>query len=683
MRDIRELYQTARRNEALQEQYNRQLYDLGMVMQPSDIGQSNLNNVEPPFSPTIMGAFRQARILGRTAQFLHQAFYANFTKNDFPVEAFYSWLYDFSPYIPNIPDTARWRLDCDPFAPYRSINGTCNNLFNPNLGSSFTPFPRITYPLYDDDINIVRRSQDHSSLPPSRNLVVYFFRNQSIFEHYHSQLNFKEMPNQASLFFAQMLAHDITQKANTQNLNGEKGIQCCAKGNSRIPPASQLYPACIPLEISPRDPDYAEKSIECITVIRSEIIASFGKTLSAAEQANRATSFLDLSPSYGHTNAIAQGLRAYTGGKFALDEDNILPRVDNCTSKACYKAGDSRVNQTPFLAVMQSIFYRHHNRVAMMLSTLNPHWDDERCYQETRRIVIAQYQHIIYTEFLPAFFGPSVVNEFNEEYSSSVKSATTNEFAASTLRNFHIFLANDYVLADRNDNLEILTLSDTVFNSSIIITKYDDILRGLCRQRINLEGAPREITSRLFKNSKNDLGTDLLSFDIQRGRDHGLNSYTTYLEYCGHKHIHDFDDLAVVMDYETIRKLKKAYKSVHDIDFFVGSSLEDTRGELFGPTNRCIMIEQFKRYKSGDRFFYTFTDGPNPFTPQQLKEIKKFTAAHIFCENSGVESVPRRSFITPMSESDFIACKNLPKIQYSLWRESQFNLHINKFPLYK
>lgn len=87
----------------------------------------------------------------------------------------------------------------------------------------------------------------------------------------------------------------------------------------------------------------------------------------------------------------------------------------NCRSQSkalpCFLSGDSRINEHPGLALMHLLFLREHNRIAQKLENINPHWDDERLYQETRKIVIAEMQHVTYNEFLPVILGETFLDK--------------------------------------------------------------------------------------------------------------------------------------------------------------------------------------------------------------------------------------------------------------------------------
>ena len=57
------------------------------------------------------------------------------------------------------------------------------------------------------------------------------------------------------------------------------------------------------------------------------------------------------------------------------------------------------------MTAFHTVWMREHNRIANVLSNLNNQWDDTRIYEESRRIVIAQLQHITYNEFVPLLLG--------------------------------------------------------------------------------------------------------------------------------------------------------------------------------------------------------------------------------------------------------------------------------------
>jgi len=61
---------------------------------------------------------------------------------------------------------------------------------------------------------------------------------------------------------------------------------------------------------------------------------------------------------------------------------------------------------------MHTLFVREHNRIEEKLHELNYHWDGERLYQESRRIVNAIFQHITYNEYLPIVVGPDAMQNY-------------------------------------------------------------------------------------------------------------------------------------------------------------------------------------------------------------------------------------------------------------------------------
>lgn len=100
------------------------------------------------------------------------------------------------------------------------------------------------------------------------------------------------------------------------------------------------------------------------------------------------------------------------------------------------------MNVQPQLAVMHTVWHREHNEIANKLAELNPNWSDETLYQEARRIVIAEIQHITYKEWLPIVLGKrytrivglTVGNSYNRNYNSEDDPAVSNEVATAALR---------------------------------------------------------------------------------------------------------------------------------------------------------------------------------------------------------------------------------------------------------
>lgn len=104
---------------------------------------------------------------------------------------------------------------------------------------------------------------------------------------------------------------------------------------------------------------------------------------------------------------------------------------------------------------MHILFAREHNRIADILSSLNPRWSDEVIFLETQRVVIAELQHVIYSEWLPLVLGMEVMerfrlnvqpNGYSDDYNVDVNPAITSEFSTAAQRFGHSTVDGKFLL---------------------------------------------------------------------------------------------------------------------------------------------------------------------------------------------------------------------------------------------
>ncbi|EPB67864.1 shTK domain protein [Ancylostoma ceylanicum] len=138
----------------------------------------------------------------------------------------------------------------------------------------------------------------------------------------------------------------------------------------------------------------------------------------------------------------------------------------------------------------------------------------------------------------------------------------------------------------------------------------------------------------------------------EHNKDHGVPAFIQWRKFCGLPEVKDFDDLnKTISNQVVIDNLRVIYKHVGAIDMYVGSLLEDpVPHSLVGPTLACIIGEQFKRTRNGDRFYF---ENEKVFTAPQLRQIRKMTIARVLCDaGEHFAFVPRRAFDVFKSSRD-------------------------------
>jgi len=550
---------------------------------------------------------------------------------------------------------------------YRTFDGSCNNPNNANYGRTGTPFQRILLPEYaKGSLDMPRRSSlDNTELPSARDI------SNSL------SVGTDSADNDNTVLVMQMgqfIDHDITHTPN-------HGIQCCGRNGAF--PASFDGEKCSPIRLSNRDPFWKGRKT-CMNFARSLSSPSLKCGLQTREQLNQITHWIDGSNIYGSTEEDAQYLRT-SGGKLkegrtgrgrgslpscAREPAGKVTGCDVCggNKKDCFFSGDFRVNEQLNLIVIHTLFMREHNRLATQLKRMNPRWSDETIYQEARRINIAEYQHIVFKEWLPIIIGNTFMKSyglfplssgFSSDYSDTFDPRINNEFAAAAFRFGHSMIPKTFSSVTKSRSETTLNMRELFFKPASLRNPrfLDGLVRGMTEQGSQLWDSSfvPDVRDHLFESSPGRGGLDLVAVNIQRGRDHGLPGYNKYREICTGKKANSWADLRSSMEPRHIETMKRVYKSVDDIDLYLGGFLEAAHGDsILGPVFKCIIGDQFARLKKGDKFFHDLgVDQRRAFTQGQLDQIRMTSMARVICDNTDdVDRIQPLAFKMPTSRSN-------------------------------
>ena len=369
------------------------------------------------------------------------------------------------------------------------------------------------------------------------------------------------------------------------------------------------------------------------------------------QQANDITAFLDGSVVYGSSEERAAALRTFEGGLLKTSEGDLLPwneeGLENAggTSDSLFLAGDVRANENIALASMHTVWVREHNRIATELASENPDLTDEELYQQAREIVRAELQAITYNEFLPALLGHDAVDQY-DGYDSTVNPNIANVFSTAAYRFGHSLLSPELLRLDADGNVAEegnIALQSAFFRpDELVVNGIDSLLRGAT---VNVA---QELDNEVVDDVRNFLfgppgsgGFDLASLNIQRGRDHGLADYNQARVDLGLSAVTSFSE--ITSDPETAAQLEELYGSVDDIDLWVGGLAEDhLPGGSMGETFSTIIVNQFEAIRDGDRYWYQhIMDG------RELREIENTTLADVIERNTGIEGLQDNIFFAP------------------------------------
>jgi peroxidase len=355
---------------------------------------------------------------------------------------------------------------------------------------------------------------------------------------------------------------------------------------------------------------------------------------------NGTAGYLDLSQLYGSTTDDAASLRNADGTLQSSGDGQYLPVVDDA-----FITGDPRVMENPELSAATILFMREHNYWVQQLAGSHPNWTGDQLYQMARAITTAEYQNIVYNEYLPVLIG-GVLGPYHG-YDPNVNAQVTQEFSTAGFRMGHSEISDTQEGLDNAGNTTFTeSLAQAFFNTATIdeTNGINALLRGVTADfsqatDVYVVAALRDLLFAPLPGGDID-EMDLIAIDIQRERDVGVGTLNETRQALGMQPYRSFGE--VTSDPILQANLQKVYGDVENLDLFIGGLAEDhAAGAKVGPTFQAVIARQFDALRSGDRFFW-LNQG---FDNATAAMIGNTTLSQIITRNTDSTNVRRNVFV--------------------------------------
>lgn len=511
---------------------------------------------------------------------------------------------------------------------YRQIDGRNNNQSHPEWGAANTPLLRMTSSGYANGIDV----PGGANRPNARLISNEIFAQDGFLNDIRGLSDF-------TWVFGQFIDHDITFV-----LDGDESM---------------------PIAVPSGDPQFDPFSTGQVSIglHRSEAAPGTGTSRqNPRSNPNIITAFIDASAVYGSNIDQANWLRSFRDGKMKTSEGNMLPfntvnselsgqldptapHMDDPVgvSDRLFVAGDARANENPLLLAYHTLFVREHNRLCDELKVEHPNWNDERLYQEARKINGAILQSIVYNEWLPTM---GVELPDYRRYNPNIEVGVTNVFSAAAFRLGHTLLNANLLRLDREGNPlpeGDVALRFSFFNPMLAVESgIEPFFQGMGAQ------IQQGMDAKVVDDVRNFLfgppgagGMDLAAINIQRGRERGLADYNTIRREIGLRPFRSFSQIN--NDPTVFRKLEQLYNNdINNIDAWVGMLAESPmENSLFGETLLRAMQIQFMILRDGDRFYFENDRG---LSSERKAEIRETKMVDVLKRNTTISLMQRNVF---------------------------------------
>lgn len=245
--------------------------------------------------------------------------------------------------------------------------------------------------------------------------------------------------------------------------------------------------------------------------------------------------------------------------------------------------GGDRANSTPQTAMINTLFLREHNRVAGLLHTAHPTWDDDRLFETARNVLIVLLIKV-------------VVEDYINHISPYLFRLKADPAAAWHARwNRQNWMATEFNLLYRWHSL----VADDVDWPGGRVPTWGTLFNHPMLTRVGLGAAfdacSRQAATEISLFNTPDFLHHTEASSIRIGRLAQLASYNDYRAMVGYPRVTAFDQ--ITGDEAVQKRLQAVYPTVDDIEFYVGLFAEEPRPTAGTPAliGRMVAIDAFSQ----------------------------------------------------------------------------------------
>ncbi|KAJ7725966.1 heme peroxidase [Mycena metata] len=481
----------------------------------------------------------------------------------------------------------------------RTINGLCNNLDTPGMGSAGTRFIRFV------PINDTWGETDTLYTPNPRTISQELFKRQTFTP--------ATSINLLAAAWIQFQTHDWFSHGAVNDPNNLMSFE---------------LPANDPLRATGQTNMTLRRTLKDTHVGRPDTYNNIN------------THWWDLSQVYGSDEATHATLRSYVDGKMKVADDGLLPVGPNGLDITGFND-----NWWAGLSMLHNIWTKEHNLVCDMLKQNNPTWNDTQIFDHARLITTALNAKVHTVEWTPALLQDEILEVgmnvnwnglapewlkdipdiFTEEVSQAwfgivggppdfdgVQFAHSEEFVS--IYRFHSLLRDNITIrshVDGSNTANTYNISEYAFTGAQNVIRGNNFTDVVFTFGVDNPGAlilgnyPSQMMT-LNKPGAPFGAMDMGAIDILRDRERGIPRYNEFRRLFSLTPAKTMDDISD--DKASVAALRAIYgDDVESVDLLAGDLAESPRatGFAFSNTQFQGFILAASRRLMTDRFFTT------------------------------------------------------------------------------